>query len=79
MTRDELINQLMDLAAKRFEKARDTLKADDDFFDTLHIDSFQAMELMTDIEETFDVEVPDYELQGVKTFSTLADVLESRI
>jgi len=30
-------------------------------------------------EEEFDVEVPDYELQGVKTFAALADVLERRI
>ena len=43
------------------------------------IDSFQAMELMTDLEEEFDVEIPDYELQGVTTFRALAGVLAARL
>ena len=34
---------------------------------------------MTDLEDEFDVEVPDYELQGVTTFDGLADVLERRL
>ena len=79
MSRDELVSKLMDLAAKRFERSRDGMNPDDDFFDALGIDSFQAMELMTDVEDEFDVEVPDYELQGVKTFTSLAAVLEKRI
>lgn len=79
MTRDELLEKLMDLAAKRFKKERATLNADDDFFDVLAIDSFQAMELMTDVEEEFEVEVPDYELQGVKTFNSLASLIEKRL
>lgn len=79
MTQDELISQLMDLAAKRFEKDRAVLKPGDDFFDSLGIDSFQAMELMTDLEEAFDVEIPDYELQGITTFNALAGVIERRL
>ncbi len=79
MTRDELVSKLMDLAAVRFKKPREKLNAQDDFFETLAIDSFEAMELMTDIEEEFEVEVPDYELQGVKTFDALANVIEKRI
>lgn len=79
MSRDELVSKLMDLAAKRFERPRAEMNPDDDFFDALGIDSFQAMELMTDVEDEFDVEVPDYELQGVKTFNSLATVLEKRI
>ena len=79
MNREQLVEKLIQLAAKRFERDASSMKASDDFFDTLAIDSFQAMELMTDIEDEFDVEVPDYELQGVKTFDGLADVLERRI
>jgi hypothetical protein len=42
-------------------------------FERLGIDSFQAVELISDLEDEFDVELPDYELQGVKTFSALAE------
>ena len=79
MTRQALLSTLMTLAAKRFERDVSALKPEDDFFATLGIDSFQAMELMTDLEDEFDVEVPDYELQGVTTFDGLADVLERRL
>ncbi len=79
MKRDDLIQKLIELAAKRFEREAAELNASDDFFEKLGIDSFQAMELMTDLEEEFDVEIPDYELQGVNTFVKLADVIEPRL
>ena len=79
MTREDLLETLMTLAAKRFERDLAELQPSDDFFSKLGIDSFQAMELMTDLEDEFDVEVPDYELQGVTTFDGLADVLERRL
>ena len=31
------------------------------------------------VEMEFDVEVPDYELQGVKTFTQLAEVIDERL
>ena len=79
MSRDELTTKLIELAGKRFERDPSALGAQDDFFEKLGIDSFQAMELMTDLEEEFEIEIPDYELQGVNTFEKLADVIEARI
>lgn len=70
--------RLITLAAKKFKANAETLKADDDFFDALGIDSVQALELLSDLEIEFDVEVPDYELQGVKTFAALAQVIDDR-
>ncbi|MEZ4286712.1 MAG: acyl carrier protein [Polyangiales bacterium] len=73
------IDTLLALAAKRFGRDAHTLNATDDFFDRLGINSFQAMELLTDIEEEFEIEIPDYELQGVTTFSALAALIEERL
>ena len=69
---------LMDLAAKRFSVARDSLTEGDDFFEKLAIDSVQALDLLSDVEMKFDVEIPDYALQGVKTFSALAAEIDKR-
>lgn len=71
--------RLIELAAKRFGKDPTVLTAADDFFDKLGIDSYQAMDLLTELEETFDVEIPDYELQGVTTFEGLAEVIGRRL
>jgi len=74
----DTVQRLITLAGKKFKVDSDKLTADDDFFDALGIDSVQALELLSDIEMEFDVEVPDYELQGVKTFSQFAAVIDDR-
>lgn len=75
----DVLTTLRTLAARRFGDTAATLSPDDDFFEALGIDSLQALDLLTELEEAFDVEVPDYELQGVSTFGALADVLRSRL
>ena len=52
--------------------------SEDDVFEKLGIDSFQAVELMSELELEFDVEIPDYELQGVRTFGQLAATIDKR-
>ncbi|MFK7930804.1 MAG: acyl carrier protein [Myxococcota bacterium] len=73
-----LTQQLIALSADRFGKDASTLSESDDLFDALGIDSVQAMDLLTDLEDRFDVEIPDYELQDARTFAQLADVLRRR-
>ena len=74
----DTITTLIRLAAKRFGADETKLQPDDDLFDRLGIDSFQAVELISDLEDEFDVELPDYELQGVKTFAALAQKIDKR-
>ncbi|MCA9651815.1 MAG: acyl carrier protein [Myxococcales bacterium] len=74
----DVLNRLIQLAAKKYSVDAAGLRAEDDVFDKLGIDSFQAAELMSELEMEFDVEIPDYELQGVKTFGGLAGVIDKR-
>jgi acyl carrier protein len=37
-----------------------------------------ALSLLSELEAEFRIEIPDYELQGVKTFAELARVIEVR-
>jgi acyl carrier protein len=75
---DTTINRLLDLASTRYKVERQALSAGDDFFEKLGIDSMEAMELLSDVEMTFDVEIPDYELEGVVTFQALAEQIDVR-
>ncbi|MEM1415161.1 MAG: acyl carrier protein [Myxococcota bacterium] len=79
MNEEQILAKLVELASARFKTDASKLGPDDDFFAALGIDSFQAMELMTDLEDAMDVEIPDYELQGVTTFRALAGVIEARL
>ena len=75
----KLLEQLRDLAAQRFGEQARTLDAHADFFEALGIDSLQALDLLTDLEDAFDVEIPDYEVQGVNTLGGLAALIAERV
>ena len=71
--------QVLELAAQHFKVPRAQLSPDDDFFQKLGISSLQALDLLTRIEQHFRIELPDYELQGVSDFRTLAERIQSRL
>jgi len=78
-TLDQTTQEVVDLAARHFNVAVGTLAPSDDFFKKLGIDSLQALELLTRLENHFGIELPDYELQGVTDFRTLANRIQSRL
>ncbi len=73
------LDEILTLAATQFKVPREKLAPDDDFFKTLGIDSLQALDLLTRLEHHFNVELPDYELQGVSDFRTLASRIQARL
>jgi acyl carrier protein len=77
MTTDT-VARLLQLAARRFRVDPARLSPDDDLFSALGIDSVQALALLSELEDTFDVEIPDYELQDARTFRALAAVVDRR-
>ncbi|MBI4480876.1 MAG: acyl carrier protein [Acidobacteria bacterium] len=78
-TLDQTLEEILDLAAAHFKVPRAELTPDDDFFKKLGINSLQALELLTRLESHFRIELPDYELQGVSDFRTLAERVQSRL
>jgi acyl carrier protein len=78
-TQEQTEKELLDLAATHFKVERKGLRPQDDIFEKLKIDSMQALELLTRLERHFGVELPDYELQGVTDFRTLAERIHARL
>jgi acyl carrier protein len=78
-TTEHTLDEILNLAATHFKVPREKLTPDDDFFKTLGIDSLQALDLLTRLEHHFRIELPDYELQGVSDFRTLAERIQSRL
>jgi acyl carrier protein len=77
-TAEKTLDEILSLAAAHFKVPREKLSADADFFKTLGIDSLQTLDLLTRLENHFHVELPDYELQGVSDFRTLASRIQAR-
>ncbi|MGC2329958.1 MAG: acyl carrier protein [Candidatus Acidiferrales bacterium] len=78
-TLEQTTDEVLELAAAHFKVPREQLSPNDDFFKTLGINSLQALDLLTRLEQHFHVELPDYELQGVSDFRTLAERIQSRL
>jgi acyl carrier protein len=78
-TLEETTDEILDLAAQHFKVPREELSPSDDFYRKLKIDSLQMLDLLTRLENHFGVELPDYELQGVTEFRTLASRIQARL
>jgi acyl carrier protein len=78
-TLQQTTQEILQLAEKQFKLEQGSLKPEDDFYKKLGIDSLQTLELLSRVEEHFDIELPDYEVQGVNDFKTLAERIQSRL
>ena len=78
-TIEQTMQEILELATKQFKVAAGSLSADDDFYKKLGIDSLQALEMLSRLENHFRIELPDYEVQGVSDFKTLAQRIQARL
>ena len=78
-TLDQTTEEILALAALHFKVPREQLAPGDDFYRKLKIDSLQALDLLTRLEHHFGIELPDYEVQGVTDFRTLATRIQARL
>lgn len=78
-TLEQTTQEVLELATRHFRVAAGSLQPGDDFFKKLGIDSLQALELLSRLENHFGIELPDYEVQGVSDFKTLAERIQSRL
>jgi acyl carrier protein len=78
-TLDQTTQEILSLAAGHFHAPPGSLAPNDDFFKKLGIDSLQALELISRLENHFGIELPDYEVQGVSDFRTLAGRVQARL
>jgi acyl carrier protein len=78
-TLEQTTAEVLQLASKHFKVPAGSLSAEDDFFKKLGIDSLQVLEMLSRLENHFGIELPDYEVQGVSDFRTLASRIQSRL
>jgi acyl carrier protein len=78
-TLEQTTQEILQLAAKQFKVTDGSLQASDDFYKKLGIDSLQALDMLSRLENHFHIELPDYEVQGVSDFKTLAERIQARL
>ena len=78
-TIEQTTQEILELATVQFKVPVGSLAAEDDFYKKLGIDSLQALEMLSRLENHFRIELPDYEVQGVSDFKTLAQRIQARL
>ncbi len=79
MTRDEVLAVLRDKAVEMLEVEAEAVQEDKSFVDDVKVDSLSLVEYTMDLEDAFDIELPEEELADVKTIGAFVDVIEKKI
>jgi acyl carrier protein len=75
MERAEVLQVLRDKAVEMLEVSAEDVQEDKSFVDDLQVDSLSLVEYTMDLEDAFDIELPEEELTDVKTIGAFVDVI----
>ena len=65
------------ILAEQFDVEEDKITADTDLQEDLGADSLDVVDLLMSIEDEFNVEVPDEEIENIKTVGALVSYIEA--
>lgn len=74
--RGEIEKKIIELVSQRTDS--DDICMEMDIMEDVGISSLEVMELLTELEGTFQIRIPAIALRRVMTLSDLADVIEER-
>lgn len=77
MNRDELLEQLTDVAVEVLGVNRELVSESASFKDDLDADSLDLVEFVMALEERFSISVPEDRLEGITTMGEAADLVLS--
>ena len=72
-----VLEKVKAILAEQFDADEDKITADTDLQEDLGADSLDVVDLLMSIEDEFDVEVPDEEIENIKTVGTLVSYIEA--
>ena len=72
-----VLEKVKAILAEQFDVEEDKVTADTDFQEDLGADSLDVVDLLMSIEDEFGVEVPDDEIENIKTVGSLVSYIEA--
>lgn len=72
-----VLEKVKSILAEQFDVEEDKITADTDLQEDLGADSLDVVDLLMSIEDEFDVEVPDEEIENIKTVGALVSYIEA--
>lgn len=72
-----VLEKIKAILSEQFSVEEDTITADTLLEDDLGADSLDVVDLLMTIEDDFEVEIPDEEVENIKTVGALVEYIES--
>lgn len=72
-----VLEKVKAILAEQFDVEEDKITADTDLQEDLGADSLDVVDLLMSIEDEFEVEVPDEEIENIKTVGSLISYIEA--
>ena len=72
-----VLEKVKALLAEQFDVDEDKITVDTDLQEDLGADSLDVVDLLMSIEDEFEVEVPDEEIENIKTVGALVSYIEA--
>ena len=78
MSEEEIFEKLKEIIVDQLGVEEDIIKMDATFVEDLSADSLDIVELIMDIEEKFDIEIPDSDAERIVTVSDVVEYVKSK-
>lgn len=72
-----VLEKVKAILAEQFDVEEEKITADTDLQEDLGADSLDVVDLLMSIEDEFEVEVPDEEIENIKTVGSLVSYIEA--
>lgn len=72
-----VLEKVKAILAEQFDVDEDKITVDTDLQEDLGADSLDVVDLLMSIEDEFEVEVPDEEIENIKTVGALVNYIEA--
>ena len=71
-----VLEKLKSILSTQFDVEEDTITNDTNLADDLGADSLDVVDLLMTIEDEFEIEIPDSEVESIKTVGAIVDYIE---
>lgn len=78
MSKDEILEKVVDITCEQLQVAREQVKAETSFVDDLGADSLDIAELVMEFEDEFDLSIPEDE-EGIKTVNDAVEFISKKV
>lgn len=73
----KVFEQVKELIMDALDMEEDKITMEASFKEDLNIDSLDLFEMVMTVEDTFDIEIPSADLEGIKTVGDLVNYIEA--